>query len=94
MMETDTSHYAELVEQIADVARSMNGKAMNFDVDITAGTDIMRDLKLDSLAAMDFIMALELRFDTLIPVDSMAELRTIGDLASLLQSQGRQAATA
>jgi len=86
-MESHTSQHATLVQQIAQLAQSMNGKDMHFDAEITAGTDIMRDLKLDSLAVMDFIMALETRFDTLIPVDGMAELRTVGDLASLLASQ-------
>ncbi len=93
-MESDTSQHAELVQQIAQLAQSMNGKEMNFDCEITAGTDIMRDLKLDSLAAMDFIMALELRFDTMIPMDSMAELRTVGDLANLLESQSLTAKAA
>jgi acyl carrier protein len=93
-MESDTSQHARLVEQIAQLAGSMNGREMNFDTEITAETDIMRDLKLDSLAAMDFIMALELRFDTLIPMDSMAELRTVGDLARLLEQQAPVAAAA
>ncbi len=64
---------------------------MNFDGNIGANTDIIRDLKLDSLAAMDFIMALETRFNTLIPVDSMAEIRTVGDLAHLIGAQTAEA---
>jgi acyl carrier protein len=84
----------DYVEQIALLARSMNGKEMNFDTEITADTDVVRDLKLDSLAAMDFIMALEQRFDTLIPMDSMADIRTVGDLAALLRKQTRGAALA
>lgn len=94
VMESDTSEQSELVEQIGQLAQSMNGKTMNFDGEVTADTDILRDLRLDSLAAMDFMMALELRFDTLIPIDSMAEIRTVGDLAVFLQSQHRQAAAA
>ena len=65
----------------------MNGKQMSFDAEITADTDVVRDLKLDSLASMDFIMAVETEFDTLIPVDSMVDIRTVGDLAALLRSQ-------
>ena len=79
----------EYVEQIALLAQSMNGKEMNFDTEVTAHTDVVRDLKLDSLASMDFIMALEQRFDTLIPMDRMADIRTVGDLATLLRSQAR-----
>lgn len=77
----------DFVEQIAALARSLNGSTVHFDGPITAETDIVRDLKLDSLAAMDFIMALETRFDTLIPVDAMADIRTVGDLAQLLRRQ-------
>lgn len=84
----------DYVETIADVARSMNGKEMHFETEVTASTDVIRDLRLDSLAAMDFMMALETRFNTLIPVDSMAEIRTVGDLAELLRSQVSRAATA
>ena len=93
-MESDTLTHQELVEQIAQLAQSMNGREINFDTTITSETDVIRDLRLDSLAAMDFIMALEIRFDTLIPVDRMADVRTVGDLADLLQSQARQTAPA
>ena len=70
----------------------MNGKQMSFQGEITADTDVVRDLKLDSLASMDFIMAVETEFDTLIPVDSMVDIRTVGDLATLLRSQTVRAA--
>lgn len=94
MTQSDTPRHEDLVEQIAAMARSMNGTTMHFDTEITADTDILRDLRLDSLAAMDFMMAVELRFDTMIPVDAMTEVRTVGELATLLQSQDRQAAAA
>jgi acyl carrier protein len=84
--------HQKFVEQIAELAQSMNGKEMKFDIEITGDTNIVRDLNLDSLAAMDFIMALETKFDTLIPVDSMADIQTVGDLARLLQSQVGKAA--
>ena len=81
----------EYVDQIARLAQSMNGKEMHFDTEVTAETDVVRDLRLDSLAAMDFIMALEQHFDTLIPMDSMAGIRTVGDLAALLRTQASAA---
>ena len=60
---------------------------MHFDGPVTGETNIVRDLKLDSLATMDFIMALETKFDTIIPIDGMAHVETVRDLAELLQSQ-------
>ncbi|HYG88941.1 MAG TPA: phosphopantetheine-binding protein [Azospirillum sp.] len=44
-------------------------------------TNIVRDLGLDSLAVMNFVMALEDRFDVSIPMDRLAEIETVRDLA-------------
>ncbi len=56
--------------------------------DIAAGlkpeTNIIHDLKLDSIAVMEFIMEFEIRFDTIIPLDSIAEIATVADLAQLI----------
>ncbi len=52
---------------------------------LDADTSIVRDLKLDSLAVMDFVMALETEFDTVIPIDALSGVETVGDLAGLLQ---------
>ncbi len=93
-MAPEALSHPEIVEKIAQLARTMRGHELEPGIAITADTDIIRELKLDSLAAMDFIMALESEFDALIPVDSMVEVRTVGDLATLLQTQAaeRQAA--
>ncbi len=57
---------------------------------IDAATSIVRDLKLDSLAVMDFVMALETEFDTVIQIDALSGVETIGDLARLLQPASPQ----
>ena len=36
---------------------------------------------------MDFIMELETKFDTVIPIDTIAEVETVGDLARMLDSR-------
>lgn len=53
---------------------------------ITAETNILRDLNLDSVAVMDFIMQIETQFDTVIPLGQMAEIETVGDLVRVLAS--------
>ena len=53
---------------------------------ITAETNILRDLNLDSVAVMDFIMQIETKFDTVIPLGQMAEIETVGDLVRVLAS--------
>ncbi len=52
--------------------------------EITAETVIVDDLALDSLAVMNFVMEIEDRLDVSVPLDRLAEIRTIGDLAGCL----------
>lgn len=49
---------------------------------VTPDTNIARDLGLDSLAVMNFVMQLEDRFDVSIPMDRLAATQTINDLAA------------
>jgi len=51
---------------------------------VTPETHILRDLNFDSVGAIDFIMLLETRLDTIIPMDRMAEVETVGDLIRVL----------
>ncbi len=53
---------------------------------VTADTNIVRDLSLDSLAVMDLVMALEDHFDISIPLDRIAETETVKQLAAVVQS--------
>ncbi len=59
---------------------------------VTMGTHILHDLNLDSVAVMDVVMALETRFDTVIPMDRLAEIETVGDLVQLLSRADTAAA--
>jgi acyl carrier protein len=52
---------------------------------ITRDTDIAEDLRLDSLAVMDLMMELEDKFDVSIPLNMVAEIRTVGDLAEAVR---------
>lgn len=52
--------------------------------DIDSGTSITRDLGLDSLAIMDFMMVLEDRFDVSIPMDMIVDVETVGELARVI----------
>ncbi|OYX33086.1 MAG: acyl carrier protein [Caulobacterales bacterium 32-69-10] len=48
-------------------------------------TDIVNDLGLDSLAIMNFVMALEDEYDISMPLDRMAEVQTVGDLVRTIE---------
>ena len=49
-----------------------------------AGSRIAEDLNMDSLAIMDFIMALEDGYDIALPLDRLAKIKTISELAKLI----------
>ena len=59
---------------------------------VTMETHILHDLNLDSVAVMDLVMMLEERFDTVIPMDRLTEIETVGDLVRLLSRAGSDAA--
>ncbi|WP_029014131.1 acyl carrier protein [Niveispirillum irakense] len=75
---------AEL-DEIVDEIISALGPTVQTPVTITTDTNITRDLGLDSLAVMDFVMVLEDKFDVSIPLERIAEVETIGDLARTIQ---------
>jgi acyl carrier protein len=70
----------EIFNEVASAIRSSATMAGP----ITWETSILRDLSLDSVAVMDLIMTLETRFDTVIPMNRMTEIETVGDLVSIL----------
>ena len=66
-------------------------QAVGRKVEIFDNTNIARDLGLDSLAIMNFIMALEDEYDVSIPLDRIAQVETVGDLVKAigeLRSEG------
>jgi len=81
----------DVVEQISSVLRNLDGVSRDVPDKITSDTNIVRDLRLDSIAVMDFIMALETKFNTIIPIDAITEIETVGDLASMLGARPAQA---
>ncbi|MDD3650131.1 acyl carrier protein [Immundisolibacter sp.] len=52
---------------------------------VTGDTDLVADLGLDSLQVMELLMELEDAFDISIPVNVMADVRTVGELAAAVQ---------
>jgi acyl carrier protein len=71
---------AETLRQVTEALASIAKVAGPVTVD----THILHDLNLDSVAVMDLVMVLETRFDTVIPMDRLAEIETVGDLVRML----------
>ena len=61
-------------------------------VAVTPDTGITRDLGLDSLAVMNFVMTLEEKFDLSIPMDRIAEVETVRDLSETIRALSTGAA--
>ena len=53
---------------------------------VSASTNIVQDLELDSVAVMDFVMTVETEFNIVVSVETISEIRTIGELASVISS--------
>ena len=49
-------------------------------------SSVIADTGLDSVSVMDFVMELEDEFDISIPLDQIAEVRTVGDLAEAVRA--------
>lgn len=54
---------------------------------LRAETDLNAELNIDSVAAMDLIMEIEDRYDIDIPINLVAELRSVGDLVRAVHQQ-------
>jgi len=54
---------------------------------LTPGTDISTDLNIDSVTVMDFVMEVEDHFDIEVPLNLLAETRTIADLAKVVEAR-------
>ena len=58
---------------------------------VSAQTQIVGGLGLDSVAILDFIMDVEDRFDLSIPLDRVAEVQTIAELSRAIETLKRAA---
>lgn len=48
-------------------------------------TDISTDLNIDSVTVMDFVMEVEDHFDIEVPLNVLSEIRTIAELAKVVE---------
>lgn len=72
-----------MLEEIA----KMLGEQLDVDpAIITADTDIIKDLGADSLDVVELLMALEEKTGKTIPEDKVAEIKTVGDIAKVLET--------
>jgi acyl carrier protein len=68
---------------VQDIVKRLSAMP-NVGAQVTADSRIAEDLNMDSLAIMDFIMALEDGYDVALPLDRLAKIKTVGELAQLI----------
>ena len=83
MINDATNIEAEIVELLA--------QRIPAGIHLSAQTQIVGGLGLDSVAILDFIMDVEDRFDISIPLDRVAEVQTIAELSRAIETLRRVA---
>lgn len=73
---------AALISEISEVLEGV----LNKKVELKPYMNIVNDLGLDSIAVMNFTMALEDKFDISIPLQDMASVVTVQDLLRTIQT--------
>jgi len=60
-------------------------KVLKTPQDLDAQTDMTTDISVDSVAIMDLTFVLEEEFDVSIPLNALADISKIGELAALVE---------
>ena len=69
------------LQQIMDILKPFVPDGL----EITAETDLVADLDLDSLKVMKILESMEDSFDISIPINILPDVRTVGDLERQIQ---------
>ena len=66
--------------KIASLIEPLNDKG----VKLTRETDMIADLEIDSVSVLDIVMDIEDSYDISIPVNTISEIKTIGELVDAI----------
>ena len=80
-MMTD-NNYDEIIQLLCDRL----GSLINADVTITPETNLISELSIDSIKLLNLIMEIEDAFDISIPINALADVQTVHELASLISN--------
>lgn len=76
-----TDNYQNTLERISRHLARIAGPG----VEIREDTNLVDQFALDSVKILDLIMEIEDEFDISIPLNLMAEVQLVGDLASMIE---------
>ncbi|MEL7488384.1 MAG: phosphopantetheine-binding protein [Pseudomonadota bacterium] len=86
MAETDASGIQEdddlVFRKICTLLDEINHKG----VKLTRETDLITDLEVDSVSVLDIVMDIEDAYDISIPVNTISETKTIGELVDAIHT--------
>jgi len=71
----------EILQAVCGELNKMNPNG----IALSENTDITTDLNMDSVAVMDLLFALEEQYDISIPLNELGEVRTIGQLTTVVE---------
>jgi acyl carrier protein len=71
----------DIVTKVCEFLQQVAGS----DVSITPEINIAEELSLDSVKVLDLVMELEDEFDISVPLNLMADVQTVNDLADLIE---------
>lgn len=72
--------YEEIMQLLCDRLGNMT----NSGVQITAETNLINQLSIDSIKLLNLIMEIEDTFDISIPINALADVQTVRQLADLV----------
>ncbi|MDF1585866.1 acyl carrier protein [Geminicoccaceae bacterium 1502E] len=79
MTTTDDTIFREICGLVARFAPA--------GVQLRPETELASDLNVDSVAAMDLVMEIEDKYEIDIPINQLADMRSLGDLVELVRQQ-------
>jgi acyl carrier protein len=78
------SNIEEIEQQLVEMLVSFLGGAR----DLSRDTDLLVDLRLESVQVMEFVVEVEDHYDIAIDLETLSEARTVGDLAAIVARAG------
>ena len=75
---------AKLAEILTEYLKNNWVKSPSSKQTITASTNMVADLQLDSFQVMEFMLEVEDHFDVAIDLESLSNIQTINDLAAVV----------
>ncbi|MDR6640937.1 acyl carrier protein [Luteibacter sp. 1214] len=76
-------NHQDIVAKLVDILEPLaEGRVAS----IGENTELTGELALDSLRVMDLVLAVEDEFDISIPINALAEIKTVGDLAAQIET--------